>query len=341
MASFFDPSLTFSSKHMTMDQAINQTYSPEAFLHEAKPIFLGNRRITKRRGLVSQLDMYHAFFGTWPCITADLWHRVDPFNNIHPKSKMKHLLWALLFLTCYSTETINASTVGVHEDTFRDWMWPWIDAIAALSMDLIKFSNRFCGNWHYWTFCVDGIDCPIQEPRHPFWSGWKSHKFKGAGLRYEIASAVTTGHIIWINGPFPAGAWTDPMIFKQKLASLVMVGTEKGVCDAGYHFCHEWLFLPFWRKKKNIGKLPRNELHEYIRARHETLNGRLHRFNVISTIFRHAREKHHSCFHACAVIVQLEMMHGIEYRFSVVPSSIIENQEYDYYEVDPETYYPI
>ena len=114
------------------------------------------------------MDMFRAFFGTWPCICAELWRLVDPYETIHPDSLAVHLLWALLLMCNYSIEAMNASLVGCDEDTLRKWAMPWITAISALSTDIFDFSNRFMGNWHYWTFIVDGIHCPIQEPLHPF-----------------------------------------------------------------------------------------------------------------------------------------------------------------------------
>ena len=209
----------------------------------------------------------------------------------------------------------------MHVDTIRDWAKPWIPAISQLSSQLIDFDMRFEGNWHFWTFCVDGVHSPIPEPRRPFWKGWFSHKFQGAGLAYEVATAVTTGKIIWINGPFPAGKWPDFKIFKRGgLAELVRPDIERGVCDAGYFHCDAWLFRPPWRSKKGIELgLPRNDLHEFIRARQEQTNSRLHNFNCVGGIFRYDRREHIDWFHAAAVVVQLEIIHGLLPQFSIIP----------------------
>ena len=58
---------------------------------------------------------------------------------------------------------------------------------------------------------VDGTDFRIQEPI-PFNPKWYSHKFKGPGLRYEVAICIKTGCIVWVIGPFPAGEWPDRKI---------------------------------------------------------------------------------------------------------------------------------
>ena len=43
----------------------------------------------------------------------------------------------------------------------------------------------------------------------PFYSGWYSHKFKVAGIRYEEAVSINGGDIVWTNGLFCTGNWPD------------------------------------------------------------------------------------------------------------------------------------
>ena len=79
---------------------------------------------------------------------------------------------------------------------------------------------------------VDGTDFRIQQP-HPFNKKWYSHKFKGPGLRYEVAVCIQTGDVVWINGPFPCGKWPDLKIFQLRLKH--MLGPEEKVeADDGY-----------------------------------------------------------------------------------------------------------
>ena len=298
--------------------------SATTFFEQGKEIFRGRRKATRhQKSLHTQLDMFRAFFGTWPAICSLLWEMIDPCAMIHPKSLAKHLLWALFIMYNYTKESVSASFLGVDEDTLRKWARPWMKAISNLSIELIDFGNRFSGNWHYWTFCVDGVHCPIPE-QSPFWKKWYSHKFCAAGLAYEIATAVTTGFIIWVNGPFPAGAWRDPDIFKFELAKLVRLGIEKGISDAGYLHCHKWLFLPHWRTKKGIrDNEPRNDLHEYIRARHEQTNGRITTWNCLSVPFRHDIKEHGDWFNAIVVITQLEIQNGFAEQFDIVPKPFV------------------
>ena len=66
---------------------------------------------------------------------------------------------------------------------------------------------------------VDGTDFRIQNPTQ-FWKGWYSFKFKGPGVRYEVALSIQSADIVWVNGPFPAGAWPDINIFRGWLHDL-------------------------------------------------------------------------------------------------------------------------
>jgi hypothetical protein len=46
------------------------------------------------------------------------------------------------------------------------------------------------------------------------------------------------------------------------------------------------------------------------RARHDTVNGRLKMFRVLSSVFRHDRNLHQFVFHAVVVITQISFENG-------------------------------
>jgi hypothetical protein len=52
------------------------------------------------------------------------------------------------------------------------------------------------------------------------------------------------------------------------------------------------------------------------RARHETINGRLKSFSVLSSVFRHRLELHGKCFHFIAILIQM-MIENEECIFQV------------------------
>jgi DDE superfamily endonuclease len=148
---------------------------------------------------------------------------------------------------------------------------------------------------------VDGTDCMIQEPL-PFSPKWYSHKFEGPGVRYEIGVGIQTGWIVWVNGPFPCGEWSDLKIAKddlfKSLAPNEMVVADGGYRDGGWHADTPNGLNDYMSRIKSVA-----------RARHETINKRIKQFNVLRSTFRHDLEKHGFCFHAAANITQLIIEH--------------------------------
>ena len=87
---------------------------------------------------------------------------------------------------------------------------------------------------------ISGTDCWIQELL-PFDTKWYSHKFKGPGIRYEVGVAIN-GNIVWINGGFPCGKWSDLMIAQDSVLNLLDDG-EKVIADGGYKG-DNWVITP-------------------------------------------------------------------------------------------------
>lgn len=143
---------------------------------------------------------------------------------------------------------------------------------------------------------MDGTDCRISEPA-PFNTAWFSHKFKGSGLRYEIAISLDTGHILWCNGPFPCGSHPDVKIFRLGLKNILdeneVVTTDRGYSDES---C-----------LKNVEDHQDNYRLQLFRAWHETVNRMLKSFSVLFSMFRHNPRKHSPCFHAVCNIVHLKI----------------------------------
>ncbi len=62
-----------------------------------------------------------------------------------------------------------------------------------------------------------------------------SHKYSGkSALRYEIGVSILRGRdLVWINGQYPAGAWTDIKIFNKVLRHFLEEG-ERVEANNGY-----------------------------------------------------------------------------------------------------------
>lgn len=143
---------------------------------------------------------------------------------------------------------------------------------------------------------VDGTDCPIQEPQ-PFSSKWFSHKLNGPGVRYEVAVSTGGGDIVWVSGPYACGRNPDVKIYREQLKSRIQP-REKVIGDNGY-------MDPTILLQRDAGDF--SNFHTAARARHETVNGRLKRFRVLTVPYRHRRELHGFCFYAVAHITNLNI----------------------------------
>jgi DDE superfamily endonuclease len=149
---------------------------------------------------------------------------------------------------------------------------------------------------------VDGTDFEIQEPS-PFSPKWFSHKFKGAGVRYEVAICIQTGEPVWINGPFPCGSWNDLRIARSALVDALDPG-EYYLADGGYRDGNQWSVTPSGRHRFD------DKQKSVVRARHETYNKRLKDWGALREVYRHKLDTHSQVFRAIANIVQIAISNG-------------------------------
>jgi hypothetical protein len=153
---------------------------------------------------------------------------------------------------------------------------------------------------------VDGTDCRILDPRVPSFSPrWFGHKFKSAGVRYEVDVCIRSGWIVWINGPFPCGEWNDVKIAKSALIHELDEG-ELFVADKGYQTAMCYSITP---NDLVFASQEQKDRHELIRARHEAINRRLKQWRILSSLFRHGFTKHGTAFMAVANITQFILRH--------------------------------
>ena len=138
-----------------------------------------------------------------------------------------------------------------------------------------------------------------------------SHKFKSAGLRYEVGVHMKLSKIVWINGGVPCGANSDLGIANSALVPILQRANEKAIADGTYR---NDVFLTKLKRESPTGHVRQfNKLISQVLARHETLNRRLKNFSVLSSTFRHGDtlqrriELHNQCFIAVANLTQLNM----------------------------------
>ena len=85
-----------------------------------------------------QLRRFKAHFGVSPYIICCLWNRLVEDEGAplrytgHVANSPRHLLWALLFLKLYSSESVLARICGTTEKTFRQRVWLMLISISNM-----------------------------------------------------------------------------------------------------------------------------------------------------------------------------------------------------------------
>ena len=154
---------------------------------------------------------------------------------------------------------------------------------------------------------VDGTDFRIpQQGEAKRGNAFASHKYGGkSALRYELGVSILGGDLVWIQGPYPAGKFTDISIFCKVLSNFLDPG-ERVEADKGYEGHPDKIKCP-----SNPANPPENKaMQGRVRARHETLNGRLKAWGILSQVYRHDILRHGDVFRACAIVTQLAINDG-------------------------------
>jgi hypothetical protein len=293
---------------------------------------MGQQFWSKSQGLGGSwhvsLRRFKEMFGCSPFLCSLLWEWLSDPEQLSPSVGIHaiHLLWALMFLKAYFTEAIGAALCGCDEKTYRKWVWIVVGELAhidvvshhmafmyhacndilqlqsSIHLVKIKWENRYINDWGgICRISLDGTDFRIKEPQ-PFNPCWYSHKFKGPGLRYEVAVSISSGWIVWTNGPFPCGSYPDLRIARSEGGIQEMMDEgEMYIADAGYRDGGEYALTPDGLNNAN------SRVFGVIRARHETINGRFKEWRALSCLFRHDLRKHWSVFMAIANITQIEL----------------------------------
>jgi hypothetical protein len=108
-----------------------------------------------------------------------------------------------------------------------------------------------------------------------------SYKLNGPGLQYEIAMCITTGLIVWLNGPYKPRKWVDISIFRHKLMRELLDG-EWVVGDGGYHEGNQ--FVP-----KRTGPKWLQEMTAMATARHETINSPMKVWAILPNAYKYGQ----------------------------------------------------
>lgn len=99
------------------------------------------KEITKHNGASRTIGprRFKSFFGVSPNICGISWQLIK--SELPSSYQEKHLLWALLFLKCYNTESVNHSICDCDEKTFRNKVWTVIEKLAFMK---VVSPNVYC-----------------------------------------------------------------------------------------------------------------------------------------------------------------------------------------------------
>ncbi len=151
------------------------------------------------------------------------------------------------------------------------------------------------------------VDCALPDTR-----GSALGKLSDEGAKATSwASTSGGGNLVWIQGPYPAGKWLDIKIFNAVLANF-LERYERVEANDGYRGHPNKVKCPL----NDIAPAEKLAMQERVRARHETINGHLKNWGILSQVFRHDIRCHGEVFQACAVLTQLTIEQG-EPLFSI------------------------
>ncbi len=169
-------------------------------------------------------------------------------------------------------------------------------------------SRKDSGSLNDCLISVDGIDVRIPQqgpaiPGNPF----TSFKFKRkCGLQYKIGVDILAGNIVWVNGPYAAGKYTDIKFFCHGLAHW-LDEHERVEADNGY-------IGEAPQKVKCLGCMlnpTKNQaMQNWVRSRHKSLNGQLKNWAILTSLYHHGLMEHGNVFGVNAVITQISINVG-------------------------------
>jgi DDE superfamily endonuclease len=177
---------------------------------------------------------------------------------------------------------------------------------------------------------VDGTDCAIWEPKHnnlPKDKRFFSHKKNRAAVKYLVALAIFSPHVVFIDGPFPAGQFNDIAAFRSRLKDKINKG-KKVIADGGFPPNRQstteldMLVLP----RQGYSSKDFANFKSRARARQEQFNSRLKFYDCLGGLFRHGVDKHKHAFEAVCVTLQYAMDLG-EPIFDVIHHDGMQQQQ--------------
>ena len=172
----------------------------------------------------------------------------------------------------------NCKKKGPAENTLTKWIWFYIEEVRELESMVIVWEHRKTNDVGGDALAsVDTTDVKFQQmlipdPNKPGKTmrnkALYSFKTNSAALRYEIAVSILSNDVVWINGPFFPGDWTDLLIFCYQLKQELEVGEKVEADDIyiGEAPAHVICAASCTTQEEQL------KIHKRIEGRHEALN---------------------------------------------------------------------
>ena len=113
--------------------AMTRIVSPEDFFSEGLKIM--KRQKDSKSLNTTWSRRFSSHFGVCPVIVSIIWASLE---SRLPASTFIHLLWALLFLKVYATESVLSGMVGADEKTYRLHVWRVIQGISNMRQEFVS-----------------------------------------------------------------------------------------------------------------------------------------------------------------------------------------------------------
>jgi hypothetical protein len=256
-------------------------------------------------------DRFVAAFGVSPLTVHALLHDLATTAVVAARihnPKLLHLSMALYWLKNNMTHSTMAGIFDCDEKTVRKYVWLYVTAIQAMKQEKIIWPWDTNPTDTIIMLSVDGVHCRIQEPRQFPDGRWYSHKFHKAALAYELGISMEESRLVWIKGPYKAATHDVTILRRPNGLKEKMETNHPGkriLADRGYSGEPALCAM-----RNRFDTVEVRDFKRRGRARHESFNGRIKWFRVLSEVFPVNIRKHKPVFEACCVLMQYEMENG-------------------------------
>ena len=265
----------------------------------------------------TNLGRFNSKFGASPAVVCTIYedlqkttaedisvqpHRSMRVNGSH--ANLRWLLRSMIYLRKYPLEDDFEAIFKMTARHARREIWDTIGKIQYLKWKKITWPDDLALE-DIWVMTVDGTHVWIQEPKHETLSKdteYFSHKFNKSGINYELGIAIASGKLIWLNGPFKAGRNDLNIFVEEGLEQRLLLLGKKAIGDGIYQGHEKAVSFPNRCDSYGVAKFKSRAL-----KRHESFNGMLKKFRILSDCFRHRVDKIAPAFESIAVICQYKI----------------------------------